>query len=313
VRYATIVLAGLLPVIDAAADPAPLSPAATTLLGERFSIRFPIGMEVMANPRDSNGYALSSRASTRAELATHNARVIAIASESYTIAGKDLRRDVRADLAAQGGPLASAAITAIALEAPLRGIAVDPHLPDRSGESNLIHAAYIADADGAVAIVAFYVMGDARAEPHKWAKRARESTATIRAGKVDLGSYPALTFARFGRKQLSLTAPTGWRAVAMPGGERDALLLRKLVPLGTLGPSCTLDDGPMTSPASARSEAARMLRRRVAWRVWASGDTRRAELEVSSEHAPRVHVSCTARSDRALREARAIIESVAFW
>jgi hypothetical protein len=278
----------------------PLTAVAVPVLDHRFTIDLPEAMD----PEDLRGRHRRSGPppiATRAELLVEGGRFVMEAYETFTnMHDTDFRDGVLADLHRQGAD--GALIAWLKVEQPVRAYAVTPPVPERVDAGNLVHAAYVAGKDGAVAIVGFYVLGDARIEAAEWARLAQRIATTLAPGYRTFAIPSSTGSIWLDGHQFELTAPSDW-AVQVA----DATLrLRAIVPLGHSPTECVVDYAD-PAPAAAASEPGVMLYAPVQWRRW--GDARgvhaRMQLELQDRFV--LHIACSAGTARELEAARAIV------
>jgi hypothetical protein len=326
-RLAILTLAVL--TSTSAAEPLELSLAkrSTAVLGDRFFLQLPVGMRVVGNPQDTSGLALPRWASTRAELEIDRpladvatwpewrAKLVMVAWDTYAHA-RDLLPDVRADLDRQGGVLSEAALRDLKLPAgPLprpRVIGVDPPLPRRANQPNLIHAAYAADGDGGVVVIAFYAFGNVIDEIAEWALIARMCTATLELGNKDLTGHLGRSWLRLEGKSLEIPAPVGWRVAIAQSQDAGAAYIHATVALGNGPASCVVDQNIANAPANARTERARLLETAATWRTWNDAKRLHAEAIVAVRDRPRLRIACEASSAVELRELQSAVAKIRF-
>jgi hypothetical protein len=323
-----LVLLALIPAI-ATARPLDLQLAPPTqLLGDRFLVQLPVGMRVVANPADDNGLALPRWASTRAELVVTrpladrsswpewHARLVMVAWDAHAIA-RDLDADVRADLHRQGGVLAEATTRRIAFPPnpiPIRrprAVAVEPPLPRRPGQPNLIHAAYAADVSGNVAVIAFYAFGDALDEVDEWALIARTVTETLELGSpvYEVGATRWLVLEG---ASVAIEEPSKGTVEVLQGRDTGAAYLHVRARLGDGPASCAIDQSFANAPSTAQRVPARLLGSAATWHVWSRDRRVFAEAMIRIPNRPRVRFACEASSLDELRALQRVFARVWF-
>jgi len=286
----------------------PLDAVGVAVLDYRFAIDLPEAMKPelpKSGPRMPRQQQPPPPMTVRAELPVDGGRFVMEAYETFTtMRDRDFRDGVIADLHRQGAD--AALVSWLKVEQPLRAYAVTPPVPERIDDGNLVHAAYVAGKDGAVSIVAFYVMGDARIEASEWARLAQRMTATLSprhrpfaiaasSGTIWLDGHP-----------FELAAPTDW---AVEPGD-STLRLRTVVPLGHPPTECVVGYAD-PAPAGAATEPGILLFTPVQWRRWsdAQGAHARTQLELQDRFI--LHVACSAATTRELEAARAIVVQLA--
>ncbi len=300
-RYLLVLLWSAVAVADA---PTALDPIAHSILWGRFSIQLPEGMRLTPNPTDSIGLTMPRAFAARAALDVPNGRFVMTAMDTLTFVDGDFVSAVKRELATNG--VAVAALREVKRR-DSRIVVVDPVLPRRATDSNLVQAAYIKGEDRQVVVFGFYILGDARIDAEGWAQIARDAIDTL----TDEGGTPVLEIAGSmiaGDHTLSITVPLRWLVFGLSADQHrtEGLLLREKVALGNPGRSCTIDRSLSTAPLRVTTSPSRWLARPAIWRTWQVNSSHQAEIEVKLGDT-RVRAWCTAKTVGGLREAQRIV------
>lgn len=296
----------LLLVGKAAASPAPLTleRRPVPVLWDRFDIRLPVGMKLVASPRDSLGLGLPRSVSTRAELVRDDGHVVMTIADTFTVMSGDFVRAVRAELVANR--VGTSAVSAVKLS-NTRAVIVEPPLPRMANEPNMIAAGYIRARDGRVVVVAFYVFGSLLEDIEDWAWIARQSIESIEDNEASahVTRHDAMVV---GDRVAQLIVPDGWALHGLFANElrNVGLMVYETVELGTPARTCSIDNGGRAAPTSAPGVRMDLLGATGTWRTWRTKNRFHGEILVVVA-GQSLRVACSAPSADGVSGARRIV------
>lgn len=301
----TLALLLLLVPTLAAADPK-LSTSPSPLLGDRLTAKLPQGMKVVPRRASIMSAESSGEDETRGMLDDGKARFVMMAYELYALAGTDPKATIEADFKRAGY---TGKLEPLALPKPLVGFGHAPATVTKDKEANVAYAAWIANGDGTLQFIAFYVNPDGAAKGASWSALGKQVASSITKGKRTLAS-------KAGDRTLDalmITVPDGFVMAAQPGPDFAVYHFRKLVQLGAQMPSCGVYLGHHASPQYAQQDAkvtptktpGTLFGAKADWMTWSLGGRWTTEVIGKPPAGPdTAHVFCSAGSEAELADLR---------
>jgi hypothetical protein len=189
-----------------------------SLLEDRLLVRVPATGK--AEPREHGIMAAppSPEEETRIVIDAGQARMVLMAYEVFALAGDDLEKAVRADVAESWGEEAAAVkVEKVGVALPLTAIAIVPPIGDGTDEANLLLGLYIRNGDGMVQSVVFYVNPSGARDAAGALTLARKIAATVTTGKRKLNRDAGpRSFRGIGGGGLTVTVPEGFVTSVQP-------------------------------------------------------------------------------------------------
>lgn len=306
--------------------------AATDLLAGRLRLKLPKGARIEARGHSLMAAPESAQHETRVVIdassgsgsALKRERMVVMSYELFATAGPDLLAAVHRDL---GDEQPQPAVEPIGLTSPeLRAVAVTPQTLDKTREAIPVLGVYVAQPDGTVQYVAFYINPPAAEDVPGATGLARRIAATLGPGPRRL----ALTAgSRALSDGLKLQVPAGYALTRQDGPDFSVHHVRKLVQLGQAAPRLGVYVGGHPSfqhrqverdtakPPDVKHIPGRLLERDIEWHRWTRGDnppllvTQEAILPLSEGGRWLVaHVFFSAEQDADLTELEKIASSL---
>jgi hypothetical protein len=308
---ASIILALCVTAIaDSWVDPK-LSASKTPVLGDHLRVALPVEMRLAPRRESIMSAENSAEDETRAMLDVESARFVMMAQELYALAGTDAKASIEAVY--KTGDFKSA-LEPLALPKPLVGYATSP-IVSSDRPANLVYAAWIANGDGTVQLLSFYVNPAGAAQGLKWAELGKRIVESLAPGSRMLARNAGAR----ALGDLAMAVSDDWVVSAQPGPDFAVFHLRKLVVLGQKAPSCGvyIGDHPSSQHEQQNSDttttlvAGKVLGSRTEWSTWGSNGSWSTETMVKHPGgAGMVHVFCSAASESELAGLRAMAGSL---
>lgn len=290
------------------------------LLAGRLEAALPDAMKLEARGHSIMAADASSADETRGVMDLDKTRFVMMTYEAFVFTGKDFKASIEADQKMQGDT--DSKIEPLTMQKPLTGFALVPKPPKGDSDANLVYAAWIGSADGTAQFMAFYISPDGVKQAASWAALAKKIVTTIKAGKRTLDLKAQTRKLGSGTEAFSVTTPDGWSATAQPGPDFDVYHLRKVVTLGTSGPTCGIYLGGHPSfqasqngvdKAKIKTTQGKLFGAATTWQTW-TADGARFTSEAMTKHpkanGTMVHTWCSADSEAALADLRKILETI---
>lgn len=265
--------------------------SATDLLAGRLRLKLPKGAKLEARGHSIMAAPESAQHETRVVIdavgganpgtgsAFKRERLVVMSYELFATAGPDLLAAVRKDL---GDEQPQPAVETMGLVSPeLRAVAVTPATLDKTREAIPVLGVYVAQADGTVQYVAFYINPPAAEDVAGATDLARRIAATLGPGPRRL----ALTAgSRSLTDGLKLQVPAGYAITRQDGPDFSVHHVRKLVQLGQTAPRLGVYVGghpsfqyrqverDTTRPPDVKRVPGKLLGRDIEWHRWTRGD-----------------------------------------
>lgn len=297
-------------IADSWVDPE-LSATKTPVLGDHLRVALPFGMRLAPRRESIMSAENSAEDETRAMLDDKSARFVMMAQELYALAGTDAKASIEAVY--KTGDFKSA-LEPLTLPKPLVGYATAP-IVSTDRPANLAYAAWIANGDGTIQLLSFYINPAGAAQGPKWTELGKRIVESLAPGSRVL----ARSAGDRALGDLAMAVPDDWVVSAQPGPDFAVFHLRKLVVLGQDAPSCgvyigdhpSLQHTQQNSTATTATGAGKMLGAKVEWSTWGSDTSWSTETIVKHPGgAGMVHVFCSAGSEKGLADLRAMAESL---
>jgi hypothetical protein len=278
------------------------------LLAGRLSMEGPKGARVEARQRSIMAAAEPSATETRIVVDDGPARLVIMVYELFQLSPPDLA----AAVAKEAG--ADFTVEPLALGAPLKAVAAMPKKPTESA-ATLIYRACVAQADGTLQALDFYINPKAFPKLADYIALAKKTAATITAGKRKL------TFAAEKRALsdgISVDIPAGWTIAAQPGPDFVVHHIRKVAVLGAPAGSLHLYVGHHPSlqssqadkpPTELKTVVGKAFGKSVSWSRW-SADKRQVQEVIVPMSGVAVHIFATADDQATLDEALKVSETL---
>lgn len=306
--------------------------SATDLLAGRLRLKLPRGARLEARGHSLMAAPESAQHETRVVIdantgtgsALKRERLVVMSYELFATAGPDLVAAVRKDL---GDEQPLPAIEPLGVLGPeLRAVAVTPQTLDKTREAIPVLGVYVAQADGTVQYVAFYINPPAAEDVAGATGLARRIAATLAPGPRRLALTAGIRALSDG---LKLEVPAGYALTRQDGPDFRVHHVRKLVQLGQTAPRLGVYVGGHPSfqyrqverdtarPPEVKRVPGRLLGRDIEWHRWTRGDkppvlvTQEAILPLSEgERWLVAHVFFSAEQDADLAELDKIAASL---
>jgi len=302
-----------------------LSPGkvATDLLGDRLRIRMPKNAKVEARGRSIMAALEAATEETRVVLNAGKERLVLMAWEMFALAGGDLAKAVRADIATWGDQAKGVQVEPLVVPKPLADARlVLPAGHDSKREAVLLQSAYVESADGTVQMLAFYVNPAGAKDLAGCTALAKKLMGTLTAGdkKLDLAAGPRRFPVAGDKDFLVLEVPAGFVASTQTGPDFSVYRLRRVVVMGKPGSSVGIylgghpsyqhnQSGGGAKPALSKGK---LLGREIEWHNWSRGalTTSEAILPLPGSSGLFLHAFLTAVKAADLAALQTVIESL---
>jgi len=294
-----------------------------SLLEDRLLVRVPTAGK--AEPREHGIMAAppSAEEETRIVIDAGQERMVLMAYEVFALAGDDLDKAVRADVAESWGEEAAAVkVEKVGVALPLTAIALIPPIGDGTDEANLLLGLYIRNGDGMVQSILFYVNPPGASDAAGALTLARKVAASVTAGKrkLNLEAGPR-RFRVAGADGLVVTVPKGFVTSVQKGPDFSVSWLRKPAPFPRPAPHCGIyvgrhpgyryvwADHPRDQVATIQGK---LLGQAVEWKSWGEEDwfTNEVILGHPKDNELKLHVYCSAATREALKALRDVAETM---
>jgi hypothetical protein len=283
-------------------------------------------MDMVDEPAASNSIGPCSQDQQRFALQLDDVRLVMVVYETYGTVGADFKKGIIADLKTQGDNLKAATMHELNVTKRLVAYEVLPKIPKTSFDANnLVYVAYIGNPNATVEVLAFYLPPEALPYSGPWIALARRISSSVVVGKSPVKGAGAASSHVFVEREpgnhrltyLVMTTPEGWagsHTSSVPTGINFDL--RKLVPLGAEGPSCSLhrdfhQPRANRAPSDAVVVTGNLLGETVRWSEWSDSSGTFTDVSVpAGDRLPSVEVSCRANNKVEIAAMRKMIETL---
>lgn len=308
----------------------PTSPAQLPLQGKPApllcgQIELSIPVDMVDEPVTANSLGPCWNDHQRFALQLDDVRLVMAVYETYGTIGADFKKGIAADLKTQGENLKGATIRNLSVTKPLVASEVLPKIPKASFDANnIIYVAYVGNPNATVEVLAFYLPPGALPHAEAWIALARRISSSVVVGKDPItGAGVASRFVFLDgkagdprRTRLVVTTPEGWTGSRSSTSTGLTFDLRKLVPLGTEGPSCSFHQDYTqpradTIPSNAVAVPGNLLGDTVRWSEWSDSNGTFTQVSAPpAERYPWLEISCHAKNNVEIIELRRMVETL---
>jgi hypothetical protein len=206
----------------------------TQLLGGRLTVRVPREAKLLPMQQSIMAAEESAEESSRIMLDAGGEKMVLMAYELFALAGTDFDGAVSRVLGSKLGR-----IEGLKLASPLCGISFAPKETTRTGDANLMMGIYVAQGDGTVQLINFYLNPAAAKKADFYLALARKISATLAPGtRKLLKSAGKRHLMSYSNDEILATVPDGYVATMQSGVDFLVHRLTKLTRLGA--PQCRL-------------------------------------------------------------------------
>lgn len=224
-----------------------ISQTRTEVLAGRLVIALPKAAVSATYPRSIMAAATPQTETTQIEIEAGEQKMTLVVSELFARVGNDFAGEARTEI---GSSAKSVRLRTIQLPAPLRAIEYVPITPAKDQDVNLVMGLFIAQADGTVQQLAWYVNKAAASQPEVAVKLAGAMAASAAAGQrrfsTPAGELEVRSYTK--TKNVYITVPQDFVITVQQGVDFTVHHVRKVRMLGDPEASIGIYLGDYPSP-----------------------------------------------------------------